>query len=121
VTLHSRWWCNEERECDVGFHGSGPPKKGNRHPKRSRFLTSEGLDQCVISQILGAETPGLRMTHSLGWMVSANKSYSADEKQISVLELCEEEKFSRSENFGTPSFSLIANQADDLFTIDTFS
>jgi hypothetical protein len=121
VTLCSRRWLKEDRKCDAGFHGSGPPQKGNRHPERSRLLTNEGSAQRGICQILRPDESGLRMTHGLGWMVTANNSYSADENQISVLELCEEKKFSRSENFGTPSFSLIAHQTDDLFTIDTFS
>jgi len=107
--------------------GTSPPKRKKSHPERSRFMTSEGSDQresrhpdavftaegsdnYALYQILRPDKSGLRMTNS-----------SADEKQCSVVELREEKKFSRSNCFGTPSFSLTANRTEDLFTINTFS
>ena len=69
---------------NVGCRGSTPPTISERHPERSRFLTSEGSDQNArshpdavptaersdqhgISQILRADELGRRMTHGLGW------------------------------------------------------
>jgi hypothetical protein len=116
--------------------GSSLPKKRNRHPyadlsaegsdqrdvcQPDADLTAEGSDNCMILQILRPDKSGLRMTAYDVVKKQEIEKYSADEKQCSVLELCEEKKFSRGKCFGTPSFSLTANQTDDLFTMNTFS
>ncbi len=112
-------WNDEDEESSVGFRGSGPPKSDTRHPKAD--LSAEGSDQVRCYQILRPNGLGLRWTQSMGCETTMKSNWSADEKQCSVSELCEGRKFSRSEDFGTPSFSLIANQIEDLFTINTFS
>jgi len=102
-----RWWSPPGRN---GPMGNSPPETRTRHPERSRSVTSEGSDRYTVFWILDASEQALRITNS-----------SVDEKQRSVVELREEEKFSRSECFGTPSFSLTANWTEDLFTISAFS
>jgi hypothetical protein len=117
--VRAPWWIHYDEESRVGFRGSGPPISCNRHP--DAVLTAEGSDQMCIFQILRPNGSHLRMTHSLGWKTINKSDYGDGENQCSVLELSEGKKFSRSENFGTPSFSLIANQTGDLFTIKSFS
>jgi hypothetical protein len=97
---------------------SPPGRKGpmsrdtfsKRNSRPDADLSAGGSDQCRTSRIFCLDKSGLRLTNN-----------SADEKQCSVKELCDEKKFSRSNGFGTPSFSPTANRTEDLFTINTFS
>jgi hypothetical protein len=90
--------------------GTSPPETRNRHPDAG--LSTEGSDQRGVIQnwrfmpwclwrplrpdpSTALRTSGLRMTACNVVTKQEVENYSADDKQCSVLELCEEEKFSR--------------------------
>jgi hypothetical protein len=113
------WWMDYDEESRVGFRGSGPPIGNNRH--LDAVLTAEGSEQLRNYQIHRPDKSRHRMKYATPSKAIALNMHCAGEKRFSVLELCERKKFSRNKFSGTPSFSLIANQTDDLFTINAFS
>jgi hypothetical protein len=116
---HPPWWDASDKESRVGFRGSGAPISGSRYP--DSVLTTDRSEQLWNCQIHRPDKSGLRKTYASWSKVIANNVHSDGERRISVLKLSEGKKFSRSKYSGTPSFSLIANQTDDLFTINAFS
>ena len=116
MTVH-HWWSPPGRNGPIG---SSPPNPRTRHPEGSRYLAFEGSDATRNYQILRPQksVPGMTMA---GWKHPDRRKHSAGENSYSVQGLREERKFSRSSCFGTPSFSPIADWAEELLTISAFS
>jgi hypothetical protein len=103
------------------IQGIGPPKPRIRHPERRRCLTSEGSDKRGYTGTLGSKKMDLAFCGHSDPEIKKIKHQGANEKGYSVSTLCEEKKFSWGGSLGTPSFSLIARQTEDSFTVCGFS